>query len=158
MKTTRIAKKRNQKTSRHQITLLRRWELISTVVDWARKEYFTPSSGGLHRSLSFFLDRSRRVLFSRGVTAVVPFVKRARTTVLQWISSPEGSPEARRWRRKVRRYFGRHVPGTDLKTGSRRNILRSMLTALITTRSLIYPAALNIQPITSELYRLPYDG
>ena len=79
-------------------------------------EYFTPSSGGLSRHLAFFLERTRRVLYSRGVTVVVPFVKGARAAFLQWIAAPEGSWKAKRERRKLRKYFGTHSVGTDLKT------------------------------------------
>jgi len=79
-------------------------------------EYFTPSSGGLSRHLAYFLGRTRRVLFARGVTSVVPFVKGARAAFLQWIAAPESSPEAKRERRKLRKYFGVHSIGTDLKT------------------------------------------
>lgn len=113
-------------------------------------EYFTPCAGGLNRFLVFFLGRLRRILFARGVTAVIPYVKGVRSAFLQWIAAPEGSLEGRRWRRKVRKSLGRHVVGTVLKTAMRRNYLRTVLTALITTRSLVYPAALNILPIISE--------
>lgn len=112
-------------------------------------EYFTPCTGGLDRFLKFFLEKLRRILFARGVTAVIPYVKRVRSHFLQWIASPEGSPEARRWRRKLRRSLGRHVVGTDLKTAMRRNYLRTVLTALITSRSLVHPASLDVLPIIS---------
>lgn len=113
-------------------------------------EYFTPCTGGLDRFLRFFLGRLRRILFARGVTSVIPWVKGVRSAFLQWIASPEGSPEARRWRRKVRKSLGRHVVGTGLKTAMRRNYLRTVLTALITTRSLVHPGSLNVLPIISE--------
>lgn len=111
-------------------------------------EYFTPSTGGLQRFLVFFLEKLRRILFSRGVTSVIPFVKRVRSAFLQWIAAPEGSQEARRWRRKVRKYLGRHVTGTVLKTAAWRNFLRTVLTALITSRSLVVPGSLDVLPIT----------
>jgi hypothetical protein len=110
-------------------------------------EYFTPSSGGLSRHLAFFLEKTRRVLFARGVTSVVPFVKGARAVFLQWIAAPESSPEAKRERRKLRKYFGVHSIGTDLKTEHWRNIVRLVLTALITTRSLVFPKSLDTLPI-----------
>jgi hypothetical protein len=112
-------------------------------------EYFTPSTGGLQRFLVFFLEKLRRILFSRGVTSVIPFVKRVRSAFLQWIAAPQGSQEARRWRRKVRKYLGRHVTGTVLKTAAWRNFLRAVLTALITSRSLVVPGSLDVLPITA---------
>jgi hypothetical protein len=112
-------------------------------------EYFTPSTGGLDRFLVFFLERLRRILFARGVTSVVPYVKRVRSAFLQWIAHPQGSPEERRWRRVLRKSLGQHVVGTGLKTAMRRNFLRTVLTALITTRSLVFPGSLNVQPIIS---------
>lgn len=113
-------------------------------------EYFTPCAGGLDRFLVFFLGKLRKVLFARGVTSVIPYVKQVRSAFLQWIAAPEGSVEGRRWRRKVRRSLGRHVVGTVLKTAMRRNYLRTVLTALITTRSLVFPAVLNTTPITTH--------
>jgi hypothetical protein len=86
------------------------------------------------------------------VTSVVPFVKGARTAFLQSLATPLGTPENRKWRRKVRKFFGRHSPGTDLKGEHSRNVVRSVLTALITTRCLVYPPRLNVQSIRD----LPY--
>lgn len=88
---------------------------------------------------------------------MVPFVKRARVAFLQSIAT-EGLPENRRWRRLVRKYLGRHAPGTALKEATRRNILRAVLTALITSRSLVYPASLDVQPIIKEFSHIPYEG
>lgn len=156
--TNNSRKWRRTKSRNFRSTLTSRWSLIRRLVDWARSEYFTPSTGGLDRSLGYFLGRVERVLFTRGVVAVVPFVKRARAAFLQWIATSDSPAENRRWRRKVRGYLGRHAPGTDLKTANSRNILRAVLTALITTRCLVYPAALNVQSIVAEPYGFPYQG
>lgn len=76
-------KQRKLKSQNFKNTLASRWSLVRRLVNWARSEYFTPSTGGLDRSLEYFLGRVERVLFARGVEAVVPFVKGARASFLQ---------------------------------------------------------------------------
>lgn len=92
------------------------------------------------------------------MAVAVSFAKRARAAFLQWLATPPGSWENKRWRRKVRKYLGRHAPGTVLKTALGRNTVRSVLTALITTRSLVHPKALNVQPIVAPSTEGGYRG
>lgn len=98
-------------------------------------------------------------LTTRGVKAVVPFVKETRTLFLQWVAAPPGSPEAVGAWRKFKKKFGRHVIRTDLKGATQRDSLRAVLTALITTRSLRYPPELRTESITAPPTTIWYkDG
>jgi hypothetical protein len=89
--------------------------------------------------------------------ALIPFVKKAFVTYLRYLAAEPKSREEYGWRRKVRKYLGRHERGKDLKGGYQRDYLRYVLTALITSRCFEVPGVVepsSIQdPCTGKVHR-----
>jgi hypothetical protein len=126
------------------------WKRVLALMAWTREEFYgTLPRGNLSRSVHHFLTRAQRVYEARGRDHTIAYIKRVMVQYLQYLAAPEGSREEWRWRRKVRSHLGRYENGKALKGGYRRDYLRFVLTALITSRCLKVPGTVDPVPIVT---------
>jgi hypothetical protein len=145
-KVSRRKQQRIRKPISKYARLCRTWDEIMSIMDWSRREYFL-SQGRADVLLSHYLPRLKRILFSRGVHGVIAFSKASFLAFLRWIACSPGTLEDRRWKKKCRKIFGRHVTRTDLKAETSRNFIRSVFTALSTSRCFRISGELDPAPI-----------
>jgi hypothetical protein len=126
------------------------WKKVLAILAWTREEFYgTLPRGALSRSVFHFLSKAQRVYEARGRDHLIAYIKRVMVLYLQYLAAPEGTREEWGWRRKVRHHLGRYENGKALKGGYRRDYLRFVLTALITSRCLKVPGTVDPAPIVT---------
>jgi hypothetical protein len=137
--------------NRRGLALYDRWTLIRRIVEWARGEYFGTPSAGPTRHFSRLLDKIGRVLVAQGAPGAILWIKRRRADYLGFLASDPLSPQGRRFRNRLISHFGRSQARVLLKR--RPPVIRMVLTALTSLRSLSLPVRVDLKTVTG-----PFTG
>lgn len=137
--------------NRKELALYDRWTLIRRIVEWARGEYFGTPSAGPSRHFSRLLDRIGRVLVAQGAPGAILWIKRRRAEYLGYLASDPSSKQGRRFRNRLISQFGRSQARVLLKR--RAPVIRMVLTALTSLRSLSLPVRVDLTTVTN-----PFTG
>jgi hypothetical protein len=137
--------------NRKELALYDRWTLIRRIVEWARGEYFSSPSAGPSRHFSRLLDRIGRVLVAQGSRGAILWIKRRRAEYLGYLASDPSSSQGRRFRNRLISQFGRSQARVLLKR--RAPVIRMVLTALTSLRSLSLPVRVDLTTVTD-----PFTG
>lgn len=137
--------------NRKELALYDRWTLIRRIVEWARGEYFGAPSAGPSRHFSRLLDRIGRVLVAQGAPGAILWIKRRRSEYLGYLASDPSSKQGRRFRNRLISQFGRSQARVLLKR--RAPVIRMVLTALTSLRSLSLPVRVDLTTVTN-----PFTG
>jgi hypothetical protein len=128
-----------------------RFALIRRIVEWARGEYFGTPAAGPARHFTRLLDKIQVTIKAQGARGAIAWIKRRRSDYLNYLAHRPDTKEGRKYRNKIISHFGRSQARVLLKR--RAPVIRMVLTALTSLRSLSLPVRVDLSTVTD-----PFSG